>query len=246
MAASWTDANLRNHVSRSTNNRFDNFFETFSFTDESTKKYSPYILKDLYSSPNIKYNEIDNNKFDKYNIILQDKAPRYNFGSLHSNKPMYDAYYAFGKIFLYQLILACNNIWNLLDYNDDNLKKVLVPTKQNIQDLYKNLLQAKHYRTIRELIKVDDIENAIKSIIVNSEIDYGIVDAIHEKLNISYYQINRRLKSPLIVKFLSKQLYQLINKTDEEKIDDELLTDTLNSILKRVTKFIADNRIDED
>ena len=240
---SWTDANLRNHVSKSSNsnNRMDTFYQTLTFVNKSSKEYSPYILKDLYNQPNIKYKELDNDKFDKYNIILQDKAPKYTFGSAHSNKPMYDAYYAFGKIYLYQIILACNNIWNLLDYNDDNFKKILIPNKQNIQQLFKDLLQAKHSRQIKELNKVDDIEEALKLIIINCEVDYNMIDAIYQKLNISYAEINRRLKSPLITKFLSRQLYQLINKSDEDVVDDELLTDTLNSILRKVTRYIVDN-----
>lgn len=249
MANSWTDANLRNHVSRSNNNnnRMDTFNQALTFESYATNEYSPYILKELYNSPNIKYNEFDNDKFDKYNDVLQDKAPKYSFGTLHSNKPMYDAYYAFGKIYLYQLILACNNISTLLDYDDNNFKKILVPTSQNIQEMFKNLLHDKHFKSIKELTKVEDIEEIIKLVIINSEIDYTIVDAIHEKLNISYAKLNKRLQSPLIIKYLSRQLYQIINRiTDEDEIvvDEELLTNTLNSILKKTTKYIMNTSLD--
>lgn len=240
---SWTDANLRNHISGDRPQlTFNNFFEHFNFVNELSTKYSPFILKDLnFTSSNIQYNAINSEKFDKHTSNLKERSPQFSFAATSNNKPMMDAYFAFNNVYLYQLILKLNNLWNIMEYTDSSIKKIIIPRRAHLQRLLKDLLTDNYFKSVKELTTPEAIAEAIENVIIKADIDLGMEDVIVEKLYLSNLnEIKARVKSPLVAKYLSRELSKLIYKVDAE--NDNLLAETLDDILKKLKIYVYSNQ----
>ena len=245
MANNWTDANIRNHVSSENKYRIERFYEEFIFSSGSSKQYYPFILEDIYAQPNVIYKSFNYDKFDKYISVMKEKAAKYTFASTSDSKALQDAKFSFTYIYLYQLILYCNNLTTMLDYDSSNLPKVLMPTKSNIETLFKDLLKDSHHKNVKELTKAEDIEEAVRQVIVNADQDHELADAISELINIDNVDnIVKRLNSPLIQKYLSRQIYYLLYHIEAE--NEDVLINTLHNWLKKITKFVIDTSNSED
>lgn len=238
----WTDPDVKKHVIGDTSQRYKLFLEPFTFYSSPTKKYTPFMLKDMHSVPNIIYYGIDNERREKHITNLREDSPKYRFAYTSNHKPMQDAFFAIGQVYLYQILLGINKLWNTLEYEYSNIPKVLVPNKSIITNLFRDLLTQQNFKQIQELTQEPQIRRAIQRLIVDIDIDYHLSEIISEKLHIPIEDVVRRLKSPLIVKYLSRTITKMINITDVPPI--KVLENTLDTMLKKVTVFIKDNRND--
>ena len=236
----WTDANLRNHISGDKPTlSFNNFFEKFNFINDQSNNFSTFVLKDLnFSTANIQYNAINNDKLEKHASNLKEKSPRYTFASTSNNKPMMDSYFAFNNVYLYQLILKINNIYNSMDYTNTSMKKILIPTKALLNRLLGMLIDDNYFKMTRELNNPEELAEAIENIIINADVDLELNDVISEKLYINDTdEVNKRMKSPLVIKYLSKQLSKLIYKSEEDKSEESLI-DIIKEIISKLKVYV--------
>ena len=238
--ANWKDPDIRNHVSGDiTNLRIGGFMQDNIFYSNTSKRYYPYKLKDMHMQPSLIYRDINREKMKKNLDITAEAAPRYRFANTSNYKPMQDCYYAIGNVYLYQIILNINNLWSLLEYHDENLPKVLIPYRHDITNLFRRLMNERHFRNIYELNTPEKINDAIMKTIIDTEVDYHIVDIAKEKMYLNYDDIQRRLKSPLITKYLNRVLSKLVENKDI--INDTLLTTIITNILRRLRIYIKDS-----
>ena len=238
--ADWQDPDIKNHVKGDiTKLRYAQFFQTNIFSNHPTRKFYPYLLKDMHSAQSIVYKSVDGEKRDKHMKILAERVPIYRFSNTSNFKPMQDSFYAMGQVYLYQIIYGINNLWNIMDYHDTKNPKILIPTISDITELFTNLLHELYFHNMKELTTVTAIRNAIERIIVKADIEYSLDEIVSEKMHLNRVDIVRRLKSPLITRYLARKLSLLINK--RERVDDELLYKTVSDLLKRLRHYIRDN-----
>ena len=234
----WTDANLRNHVKGDQTYSFEKFFTTVTFVDNPSKRFLPFKLKNMRRPNNLIFKVLDFAKFNKEIDKLRDRSPTYRFDTKSDNKPMQDSFYSIGHVYLFQILLAINKKWNLLEYNSDKLPLVKCPTKRGLQDMFISLLKAKHYHPVIKLKTPEEIQKAIENLIINIDDDFGIADIVSEK----YHDIDnlkqyiKRLKSPLVTKYLSRKLSSI--EYDSDTINNELLSNTLNNVLEALNLYI--------
>lgn len=193
----------------------------------------------MENNPSLIYKSVEQEKRVKFLDTVAEDAPRYTFANTSNYKVMQDSYYAMGNVYLYQIILNINKVWTLLDYHDENIPKVLVPTKTNITDLFRALKYDLQFSNAQELVTCDDINEAVEKVINNAETDFHFKNIIKEKLYMEENQVVRRLNSPLIKNYLNLQLSRLINNINS--MDDELLVKSLNTLLKRLRLYIRDS-----
>lgn len=237
--SNWQDPNIRNHVKGDSSDlRYARFFETNIFSNNPTHKYYPFLLKDLHANPSLVYKSVDNEKRDKHMKILADKSPCYRFSNTSNFKPMQDSFYAMGQVYLYQIIYGINNLWNIMEYNDINNPKILMPTISNITDLFTDLLHEVYFHNMSKLQDPEDIREAVERIIVKCDINYGLDEIITEKMHLNRADVVRRLKSPLITKYLARKLSKMITKLD--KPDKELTYKKVNNLLKTLNHYIRE------
>lgn len=238
--ANWQDPDIRNHVRGDiTNLRYAQFFEWNIFSNHPTNKYYPYLLKDMHSLKSIVYKSINSEKRDKHMKILAENSPIYRFSNTSNFKPMQDSFYAMGQVYLYQIIYGVNKLWNILDYNDTKNPKILMPTVANITELFTELLHELYFRNMHKLTTVSSIREALEKIIIKCDIEYGLDEIVTDKMHLDRVDVARRLKSPLITKYLARKLSLLINK--REVVDEELVYKTINDLLKRLAHYVRDN-----
>ena len=235
----WTDPDIKKHVIGDNNLRYNLFLEPYTFYNEPVRIFNPYIEKEMHSLPNMVYKAVDNEKRDKHHKILEEVSPRYRFAYTSNYRPMQDSYFAMGQVYLYQLILGINKLWTIIDYSDSNIPKILMPTKSQITSLFRDLLTEKNFRNVQELTNEEAIRDALEDLIINTEVDYALVKIVAEKLHVSIGDSIRRLKSPLITKYLSINISKMIN--NRSSINDALLNKTINELLQRLKIYIKSN-----
>ena len=212
--ANWIDPDLRNHVIDDSGLRVDNFQEKFVFQDNiSSGNVYPYKLKDVYVNKSVIYKALNNEKFDKYNTHLKEVAPSYQFAPTSNNLPMADAYSAFGKmVYLYQLLLSINGLWNTLEYNDSTVSngRIYMPTSSQLTSLLRSLLIESNTHNMREVTNVDELRELLRKVVSDAQLDYTLVEVIEEKMrHVKDTHLIRRLRSHLIQKLsimLKKQM----------------------------------------
>ena len=240
----WNDPDIRNHVTGDDTLRYNLFLVPNVFYNEPMRIFNPYIEKDMRSHANMIYKSVDNEQRDKYHRMLEEVSPRYRFAYTSNLRAMQDSYFAIGNIYLYQLILGINNLWTILDYTDSNIPRIYVPTKSQITSIFRGLLTERNYHNMHELNNEEEIRRALEDLIINTEVDYTLVRMVSDKLHISIPNAIRRLKSPLITKYLSRSISKMI--VNRSSINDRLLVKTITNMLHKLKVYIRDNSDDED
>ena len=240
--ANWTDPDLRNHVNDDSGLRIDNFQEAFAFQNNIPNgNIYPYKLKDVYVNKSIIYKALNNDKFDKYNNWLRENSSSYQFLATSNSLPMSDAYSTFGKmVYLYQLLLSVNGLWNIMEYNDSTVSngRIYMPSSNQLTNILRDLLKENSSHNMREITNLEELRETLKMVISDAQIDYNLTDVITEKMRMKYSQTFRRLTSPLILKYLNTQLNKLINNIDDT--DNNLLVDKLNELFRELNIYITE------
>lgn len=236
----WNDADLRNHIKGDLPQlSFERFFEKYNYVNEQDNKYYPFIEKDQnILTTNIVYNSTNNEKLDKYvNTNLKEESPRYTFASTSNNKPMMDSFFSSGNVYLYQLILKINNIWNSMEYTDVNMKKILIPTKSLLQEMLKDILVDNNYKMTKNINNEDELNELVQMIIVKADVDVELANIINTKLFINNISlVKKRLESPLVQKYLNKELNKIVN--NEETLSEENLTNILRLLVQKLKYYV--------
>ena len=124
-----------------------------------------------------------------------------------------------------------------MEYTDSSMKKIVIPRNGQIQRLLKDLLTDNYFKSVKELNSPEAIAEAIENVILKADVDLGIEDVLSEKLYIdNVKELKNRMKSPLVAKYLSKELSKIIYKVDSE--NEELLTEVLNDIIKKLKIYV--------
>lgn len=241
--SNWKDPDLRKHVAGDRPAlTYKRFFEQFNFVNEYSGQYSPFVLKDLnFSTVNVQYNTVNNEKLDKHIMNLKEQSPRYTFASTSNNKPMMDSYFAFDNVYLYHLILRINNIYNILEYNDTSMRKILIPTKSLLNKLLSMLIDDNYFKMVKDINNPEELAEAIENVIVKADVDLDLNDIISEKLYINNIdKVNKRMKSPLITKYLSKQLSKIVYNNEDNSSEDTL-KEIIKDIISKLKVYVYNN-----
>jgi hypothetical protein len=224
----WTDPDLRNHVLDDTDQRIGNTFTiNTTFVEKPNPIYNSYVKKNVNQGlSTIIFQAPDLEKIARYRDTLYDDAPTYTFGYTSNNKPMSDSYYSFGHTYLYQLILHINRIWNMFEYNGDVMPLINIPTRGQMQSLFRDLLMDKNYVSVREIRNQETLNEVIRRIIIESDTDYTLIELIASKLRLEHADIINRLNSPLYKKFLAKQLGEVMTQFGKKADPSEEATET--------------------
>ena len=234
----WADANLRNHVSGDQVYSLTKFLDTYAFVDRPSNRYLPFKLKNMRTPNNLKYSVMKFEDFNREIEKLTERSPSYKFDVVSNNKPMQDSYFAVGYVYLYQILLAINNKWTLLDYNSDKLPRVKIPTKRGIQEMFVSMLKNKYYHAVVKLKSPEEIQKAIELLITDIDEDLSMADMASMKLQESekYERYMKRLKSPLVTKYLSRQINKILYNYDQ--INEETLSIVLSNLLDNLNLFL--------
>ena len=242
---SWNDPDLRKHIISEDKLRIGSFMDQISFVDRPKSTVTtPYIKMKIGHFVDVKLTHPSVGKLSDYQDDLREGSKSSSVTDDQSYRPMAKASAVYGKPYYYQFILFANNLFTLLDYDQSNRSTVNIPVDQVIYEIFSDFTTQKNAPTVKEIHTPEGVAISIKKLFLESaEFEYSISKWIEDKMYMSSDEIVNKIKNPLFVNYVSRELSKLKDGVDIPNVS--LLRETLIKLLSYLDVYTREVKDDD-
>lgn len=243
--SSWTDPDIKNHVKSKESLNVTVFMDKFTINNTAIDINNEYRVKSPIIYPSITLYHPSLQKLIESKQSYVDNFKQESSNTKYEGRPMLKTYSEYKRVDWYQILLAFNSIWSSADFETTNNTNDTInyPSSKIMGKIFSEAITNKSCPPVKEIEDTADISEALNKILNSVSSEYNISNLANDRVYVDSAEITKLLNAPIIKTYLSAKLNAYTN--GKEEVNDDLLKDTITSLLQKLNIYVAIDKTEE-